>query len=43
MSNYADYTVGAPVQDDAAPGGSIDTRWERHRFGVKQPIGTPGY
>src|SRR5690349_5998896 len=35
MSTYADYTVGAPVEDDAAPGGSIDTRWERHRFGVK--------
>ena len=35
MTGYADYTVGAPVEDDAAPGGSIDTRWERHRFGVK--------
>ena len=32
---YVDYTVGAPVEDDAAPGGSLDTRWERHRFGVK--------
>jgi succinate dehydrogenase / fumarate reductase flavoprotein subunit len=32
---YADFTTGAPVQDDAAPGGLIDTRWERHRFGVK--------
>jgi succinate dehydrogenase flavoprotein subunit len=32
---YVDYTVGAPVQDDAAPGGALDTRWERHRFGVK--------
>ena len=33
--SYADYTMGSPVEDDAAPGGSIDTRWERHRFGVK--------
>ena len=32
---YVDYTVGAPVEDDAAPGGALDTRWERHRFGVK--------
>ena len=32
---YVDYTVGAPVEDDAAPGGPLDTRWERHRFGVK--------
>ena len=35
VTGYADYTVGPPVEDDAAPGGSIDTRWERHRFGVK--------
>ncbi|MDT0351070.1 fumarate reductase/succinate dehydrogenase flavoprotein subunit [Pseudonocardia charpentierae] len=35
MNNYVDYTVGEPVSDSAAPGGSIDTRWERHRFGVK--------
>ena len=35
MTGYLDYTVGSPVQDDAAPAGSIDTRWERHRFGVK--------
>ena len=35
MTNYVDYTVGEPVSDSAAPGGSIDTRWERHRFGVK--------
>jgi succinate dehydrogenase / fumarate reductase, flavoprotein subunit len=33
--SYSDYTVGAPVEDTAAPGGSIDTRWERRRFGVK--------
>jgi succinate dehydrogenase / fumarate reductase flavoprotein subunit len=33
--NYLDYTVGEPVSDTAAPAGSIDTRWERHRFGVK--------
>ena len=32
---YSDYTVGAPIDDTAAPGGSIDTRWERRRFGVK--------
>jgi succinate dehydrogenase / fumarate reductase, flavoprotein subunit len=32
---YVDYTVGAPVEDDAAPGGPLDTRWERHRYGVK--------
>ena len=35
MNNYVDYTVGEPVSDSAAPDGSIDTRWERHRFGVK--------
>jgi succinate dehydrogenase / fumarate reductase flavoprotein subunit len=35
VNNYVDYTVGEPVSDSAAPGGSIDTRWERHRFGVK--------
>jgi succinate dehydrogenase / fumarate reductase flavoprotein subunit len=33
--SYSDYTVGAPIEDTAAPGGSIDTRWERRRFGVK--------
>jgi succinate dehydrogenase / fumarate reductase, flavoprotein subunit len=33
--NYLDYTVGTPIEDTAAPDGSIDTRWERHRFGVK--------
>jgi succinate dehydrogenase / fumarate reductase flavoprotein subunit len=33
--SYLDYTVGEPVTDTAAPDGSIDTRWERHRFGVK--------
>jgi succinate dehydrogenase / fumarate reductase, flavoprotein subunit len=33
--SYSDYTVGAPIDDTAAPGGSIDTRWERRRFGVK--------
>jgi succinate dehydrogenase / fumarate reductase flavoprotein subunit len=33
--NYSDYTVGAPVADTAAPDGSLDTRWERRRFGVK--------
>ena len=32
---YTDYTVGAPVDDQAAPGGPIETRWERRRFGVK--------
>ena len=32
---YSDYTVGTPIDDTAAPGGSIDTRWERRRFGVK--------
>jgi succinate dehydrogenase / fumarate reductase, flavoprotein subunit len=32
---YVDYTVGVPVEDDAAPGGPLDTRWERHRYGVK--------
>ena len=35
MTNYVDYTVGDPVADTAAPDGSIDTRWERRRFGVK--------
>jgi succinate dehydrogenase / fumarate reductase flavoprotein subunit len=33
--NYSDYTVGAPVADTAAPDGSLDTRWERRRFGVR--------
>ena len=33
--SYVDYSFGAPIEDDAAPGGSLDTRWERHRFGVK--------
>jgi succinate dehydrogenase / fumarate reductase flavoprotein subunit len=32
---YLDYTVGDPITDTAAPDGSIDTRWERRRFGVK--------
>ena len=32
---YTDYTEGAPVADTAAPEGSLDTRWERRRFGVK--------
>ena len=35
MTVTSDYTVGAPIEDTAAPGGSIDTRWERRRFGVK--------
>ena len=35
MSNYSDYTLGDPVTDLAAPDGSLDTRWERRRFGVK--------
>jgi succinate dehydrogenase / fumarate reductase flavoprotein subunit len=35
VSSYADFSVGAPVEDTAAPGGSIETRWERRRFGVK--------
>jgi succinate dehydrogenase / fumarate reductase flavoprotein subunit len=33
--SYSDYTVGTPVGDNAAPDGSLDTRWERRRFGVK--------
>jgi succinate dehydrogenase / fumarate reductase flavoprotein subunit len=33
--NYSDYTIGDPITDTAAPDGSIDTRWERRRFGVK--------
>jgi succinate dehydrogenase / fumarate reductase flavoprotein subunit len=33
--SYSDYTVGAPVADTAGPDGSLDTRWERRRFGVK--------
>ena len=35
MTGYVDYTEGAPVADTAAPDGSLDTRWERRRFGVK--------
>jgi succinate dehydrogenase / fumarate reductase, flavoprotein subunit len=35
VTNYLDYTVGEPVADTAAPDGSLDTRWERRRFGVK--------
>ncbi|GAY09357.1 fumarate reductase/succinate dehydrogenase flavoprotein subunit [Pseudonocardia sp. N23] len=33
--SYADFTLGAPVADAAAPDGPIETRWERRRFGVK--------
>ncbi|HET6531073.1 MAG TPA: fumarate reductase/succinate dehydrogenase flavoprotein subunit [Actinoplanes sp.] len=29
------FTVGAPIRDTAAPGGPIETRWERRRFGAK--------
>jgi succinate dehydrogenase / fumarate reductase flavoprotein subunit len=32
---YTDFTVGAPVVDHAAPGGPIETRWERRRFGAR--------
>ena len=35
MASYSDYIVGAPLVDTAAPDGSIETRWERRRFGVK--------
>ena len=35
MSTYADFTIGDPVVDTAAPDGPIETRWERRRFGVK--------
>src|SRR3954451_3733538 len=33
--SYSEYSVGDPVTDTAAPDGSLDTRWERRRFGVK--------
>src|SRR6185312_6014944 len=33
--SYADYSVGTPVVDKAAPDGPIETRWERRKFGVK--------
>jgi succinate dehydrogenase flavoprotein subunit len=33
--SYADFTVGGPITDTAAPDGPIETRWERRRFGVK--------
>ena len=33
--SFLDYTVGDPIADSAAPGGSLDTRWERRSFGVK--------
>lgn len=33
--NYSDYTVGAPIADQAAPEGPIESRWERRRFGVR--------
>ncbi len=32
---YSDFTVGDPIVDTAAPGGPVETRWERRRFGVK--------
>jgi succinate dehydrogenase / fumarate reductase flavoprotein subunit len=35
ISTSAAYTVGAPLVDTAAPGGPIETRWERRRFGVR--------
>jgi succinate dehydrogenase / fumarate reductase flavoprotein subunit len=35
VSSYSEYSVGDPVTDLAAPDGSLDTRWERRRFGVK--------
>ena len=35
MSTYADFTIGEPVADTAAPGGPIEKRWEDRRFGVK--------
>jgi succinate dehydrogenase / fumarate reductase flavoprotein subunit len=35
VSNYSEYTIGDPITDLAAPDGSLDTRWERRRFGVK--------
>ena len=31
----SDYTVGDPIADTKAPGGPIETRWERRRFGAK--------
>jgi len=33
--SYADYSVGTPVVDKAAPDGPIETRWERRKFSVK--------
>ncbi|WP_181780672.1 fumarate reductase/succinate dehydrogenase flavoprotein subunit [Pseudonocardia pini] len=33
--SYADYSVGTPVVDKAAPEGPIETRWERRKFSVK--------
>jgi len=35
MSTYADFTIGEPVVDAAAPSGPIENRWENRRFGVK--------
>ncbi|HEX8519013.1 MAG TPA: fumarate reductase/succinate dehydrogenase flavoprotein subunit [Pseudonocardia sp.] len=35
VNAYLDYTEGEPIVDTAAPDGSLDTRWERRRFGVK--------
>src|ERR1700754_4852924 len=35
MTSYTDYTVGAPIADQVAPDGPIETRWERRRFGMK--------
>src|SRR6201991_958541 len=35
MTSYTDYTVGAPIADTVAPGGPIEERWERRRFGAK--------
>jgi succinate dehydrogenase / fumarate reductase flavoprotein subunit len=35
MSTYSDFRIGDPIVDTAVPGGPIETRWERRRFGVR--------
>ncbi|MFB6890405.1 fumarate reductase/succinate dehydrogenase flavoprotein subunit [Kitasatospora sp. NPDC056327] len=35
MSEYPDYTVGAPIADTRAPAGPIEQRWDQRRFEAK--------
>ncbi len=35
MTDYTDYTVGAPVVDTKAPSGPVHERWDKRRFEAK--------